>query len=69
MLFGFFQTSPLDHDDDIATGTYADGMIGTPLGDPLGRPRERNQSSRRSALDRDYAAIRTAGQTVAGLVP
>jgi len=69
MLFGFFQTSPLDQDDDIATGTYADGMIGIPLGDPLARSRERSQSFARSVLDRDYAAVRTAGQTVAGLVP
>lgn len=69
MLFGFFQTSPLDQEDDIATGTYADGMIGTPLGDPSARPRERSQTFRRSAHDRDYGTVRTACQTGAGLVP
>ncbi|MGB3875874.1 hypothetical protein [Shinella zoogloeoides] len=68
MLFGLFQATPTD-DDDIATGTYADGVMGTPLSDPSARPRERSQAFRRTAHERDYGAARTAGQTGAGLVP
>ncbi|GMB83640.1 hypothetical protein NN6n1_44230 [Shinella zoogloeoides] len=68
MLFGLFQATPAD-DDDIATGTYADGVMGTPLSDPSARPRERSQAFRRTAHERDYGAARTAGQTGAGLVP
>ncbi|WPE19837.1 hypothetical protein [Shinella zoogloeoides] len=68
MLFGLFQATPTD-DDDIATGTYADGVMGTPLSDPSARPRERSQTFRRTAHERDYGAARTTGQTGAGLVP
>ncbi|WP_313196162.1 hypothetical protein [Shinella zoogloeoides] len=68
MLFGLFQATPTD-DDDIATGTYADGVMGTPLSDPSARPRERSQAFRRTAHERDYGTARTAGQTGAGLVP
>lgn len=66
MLFGFFETAPTD-DDDIATGTYADGVIGTPLSDPSARPRERTRAFRR-AHERDYGIARMAGQTGAGMV-
>jgi len=69
MLFGFFQQGPADRDDDIATGTYADGVIGTPLCDPSARPRERSQAFRRSAHERDYGTVRAAGQAGAGMVP
>lgn len=68
MLFGLFQATPTD-DDDIATGTYADGVMGTPLSDPSARPRERSQAFRRTAHERYYGTARTAGQTGAGLVP
>lgn len=69
MLFGLFQAKSAENEDDVATGTFADGMIGTPLSDPSARPRERNQTFRRNAHDRDYGAARMAGQTGAGLVP
>lgn len=69
MLFGLFQTKSIEHEDDVATGTFADGMIGAPLSDASARPRERSKPFRRSAHDRDYGAIRMAGQTGAGLVP
>ena len=68
MLFGLFEPTPTD-DDDIATGTYADGVIGTPLSDPSARPRERSKAFRRSAHERDYGTTRAAGQTGAGMVP
>jgi hypothetical protein len=68
MLFKLFQTSSLE-DDDIATGTYADGMVGTPLRDPLVGAREQGRSFRRAGQERDYGMIRTAGQTGAGMVP
>lgn len=68
MLFGLFQATPTD-DDDIATGTYADGVIGTPLSELSIRPRERSQAFRRSAHERDYGTARIASQTVAGMVP
>lgn len=70
MLFGLFQRNPANHeDDDIATGTYADGMIGTPLSDLCVRSREQGQAFRRTAHDRDYGAVRVAGQTGVGMVP
>lgn len=69
MLFGFFQASSIDREDDVATGTYADGMIGTELGDPSARPRERSRALSRTAYDRDYGMARTAGPTGAGMVP
>jgi hypothetical protein len=69
MLFGLFQSNPATHDDDIATGTYADGMIGTPLSDIAVRPRERSQAFRRTAHERDYSAVRVVAQTGAGMVP
>ncbi len=68
MLFGFFQPTSTD-DDDIATGTYADGVVGTPLGDASARPRERSQAFRRTAHERDYGVKRAAGQIGAGMVP
>lgn len=68
MLFGFFQTTPVN-DDDIVTGTYADGVVGAPLSDPSARPRERGQAFRRTAHDRDYGAARNAGHAGAGMVP
>ncbi len=68
MLFGFFQATPADN-DDIATGTYADGMAGMPLSDVAARPRERGRSFRRTAHERDYGALRAAGQVGAGMVP
>ena len=69
MLFGLFQTKPVEQEDDAATGTFADGMVGTPLSDLLARSRERSQTFRRTAHDRDYGTARRAGQTGAGLVP
>ncbi|WP_312412090.1 hypothetical protein [Shinella sp.] len=66
MLFGFFQAST-DADDDIATGTYADGMIEVMRSDPSAGPRERSLAFRRRH-ERDYGAVRTAGQTGAGMV-
>jgi hypothetical protein len=71
MLFGLFQQSPTDHqEDDVATGTYADGMVGTPLSDPSARPRERSHAFRRGAHERDYGTVRAAaGQAGAGMVP
>lgn len=68
MFFGLFQARPLDQADETATGTYADGVIGIPLNDPSARPRERSQTFRRTAHDRDYGAARIAGQTGAGMV-
>lgn len=68
MLFGFFQPSPIAAEDDIATGTYADGVIGTPLGDASIRPRDRSQTFRRSTHERDYGVLRNAGQSGAGMV-
>lgn len=67
MLFGLFQ-APFADDEDIATGTYADGMVGMPTSDASARPRERNQAFRRTAHERDYGVIRAAGQTGAGMV-
>ena len=69
MLFGLLQPVSTDREDDIATGTYADGVIGTPLCDPSARPRERSQTFRRGAHERDYGTIRAAGQAGAGMVP
>lgn len=66
MFFGFFQSSP-DRDDDIATGTYADGMMEVLRIDPSAGSRERSRASR-SRHERDYGAVRTAGQTGAGMV-
>ena len=68
MLFGFFQVRPANQDDDVATGTYADGAIGIPLGDPSAHPRERNETFRRTASDREYGLARSAGQAGAGMV-
>lgn len=68
MFFGFFQVNPVDRDDDIATGTYADGMIGMSLGDATVRPRDRSQTFRRATPDRDYRLARSAGQAGAGMV-
>lgn len=68
MLFGLFQTRPVDQDDADATGTFADGVVGTPLTDPSARPRDRSQTFRRTAHDRDYGAARSAGQLGAGMV-
>ena len=68
MFFGLFQARPFDQADETATGTYADGVIGIPLNDPSARPRERSQTFRRTAHDRDYGAARIAGQTGAGMV-
>ena len=67
MFFGFFQSSPTEPEDDIATGTYADGVIGTPVvvSTP---PRDRSQMFRRAAKERDYGTVRNAGQTGAGMV-
>ena len=69
MFFGLFETKPAERDDDVATGTFADGMVGTPLSDLSAPPRERGSTFRRTAHDRDYGAARLAGQTGAGLVP
>lgn len=69
MLFGLFQARSRELEDDVATGTFADGMVGTQLSDPSARPRERSQTFRRTAHERDYGATRLAGQTGAGLVP
>ncbi|WP_439628598.1 hypothetical protein [Shinella sp.] len=69
MLFRLFPVNPVNHDDDIATGTYADGVIGTPLGDAAVRPRDRSQTFRRATPDRDYGLARSAGQAGAGMVP
>lgn len=69
MLFGLFQARPLEQTDETATGTYADGVVGLPLNDPSARPRERSQTFRRTAHDRDYGAARSASQTAAGMVP
>jgi hypothetical protein len=69
MLFGFFQAGPTDQDDDIATGTYPDGVIGMPLSDASVRLRDRSRALRRSARERDYGMVRVAGQTGAGMVP
>lgn len=69
MLFGLFQTKSTEHEDDVSTGTFADGVTGMPLSDLSARPRERSQSFRRNAHDRDYGIARMAGQTGAGLVP
>ena len=68
MLFGLFQATPTN-DDDIATGTYADGVVGTPLSDASARPRDRSQPFRRTAHERDYGTTRAAGQTGAGMIP
>lgn len=69
MFFGLFQTSPTDKDDDIATGTYADGMAGTRLSDVCVRPDERSgQNFRRIAHERDYGASRAGGQGGLGKV-
>jgi hypothetical protein len=68
MFFGLFHATPTD-DDDTATGTYADGVVGTLPNDPSARPRDRSQSFRRTAYDRDYGAVRVAGQAGAGMVP
>lgn len=68
MLFGLFQTRSTEAEDDVATGTFADGAISMALADPSARPRERSQTFRRTAHDRDYGAARVAGQTGAGLV-
>lgn len=68
MFFGLFQPSPTAADDDIATGTYADGVIGTSLGDAAMRPHDRSQTFRRSTHERDYGALRHAGQSGAGMV-
>lgn len=69
MFFGLFQTKSAECEDDVATGTFADGMIGTHLSDASARPRERSQTFRRSVHDSDYGTIRMAGQMGAGLVP
>lgn len=68
MFFGLFHSAPTG-DDDIATGTYADGVVDTPSSDSSARPRDRSQSFRRTAHDRDYGAVRVAGQAGAGMVP
>ena len=68
MLFGFFQVNPAKPEDDIATGTYADGAVGTPLADPSAPPRDRSQAFRRTHPDRDYGLSRKAGQSGAGMV-
>ncbi|WP_242222559.1 hypothetical protein [Shinella zoogloeoides] len=68
MLFGLFHATPTD-DDDIATGTYADGVVGTPLSDASGRLRDRSQAFRRTAHERDYGTRRAAAQTGAGMIP
>ncbi|RFZ81993.1 hypothetical protein D0Y60_23315 [Shinella sp. WSJ-2] len=69
MLFGLFRPKSIEHEDDVATGTFADGMIGMPLSDAFVRSRERNQAFRHSVDERDYSIIRLAGQMGAGLVP
>ncbi len=68
MLFGFLKT-PETNEDDIATGTYADGAVGTLLYDPSARPGERGQTFRRNAHERDYGAARTVRQAGFGMVP
>ncbi|ANH03962.1 hypothetical protein [Shinella sp. HZN7] len=68
MFFGFFQANPATPEDDIATGTYADGAIGTPLADLSAPPRDRSQVFRRTLKDRDYSLSRKAGQSGAGMV-
>lgn len=70
MLFGLFQATPADRDDDIATGTYADGAIGTAPADASIPPRDRSQAFRRPPYDGDYGLSRkAAGQSGAGMVP
>lgn len=68
MFFGLFQMSLATPEDDIATGTYADGAIGTPLADLSAPPRDRSQAFRRTLQDRDYGLSRKAGQSGAGMV-
>jgi hypothetical protein len=55
MIFSLFQTRPVDDEDDIATGTYADGAIGTPASDVSASVRNWRQSSH----ERDYGAGRS----------
>lgn len=68
MFFGLFQVNPAMPEDDIATGTYADGVVGTPLADRTVPPRDRSQAFRRTFPDRDYGLSRKAGQSGAGMV-
>ena len=67
MLFGLFQITRTD-DDDIATGTYPDGMMERPAAAPSARLRDRSQSFRPVAEARDYGVRRAAGQTGAGMI-
>lgn len=69
MFFGLFKAKSTEHEDDVATGTFADGMIAAPLYDASVRPGDRSQAFRRGTHDREYGAIRMAGQMGAGLVP
>lgn len=68
MFFGFFQVSPAAPEDDIATGTYADGALGTPFADLSAPLRDRSQTFRRTTQNRDYGLSRKAGQSGAGMV-
>lgn len=69
MIFNLFQNGPIDGEEDIATGTYADGAAGTPRFDLSRRPRDRRAGLRRTAHERDYGANRIPCEAGAGFVP
>jgi len=56
MLFGLFHNAPVESDEDSATGTYADGAVGTPAADRSASAEGR--ALRRTAHERDYGKRR-----------
>lgn len=65
MLFGLFQNAPVESDEDTATGTYADGAVGTPAADRSAYAEGR--AFRRTAHERDYGRTRALMPAGAGL--
>ncbi len=67
MILGLIQTLFTGREDDIATGTYADGAAGTPPKDLSGYAERRRATTRLTAEERDYAQLRAAVQMGAGM--
>lgn len=67
MFFDFLRTSPAEEGDDTATGTYADGAVGTPQADLSVHPRRRRLRGE-AAQERIYGLARQACQQSAGMI-
>ncbi|MCP8895457.1 hypothetical protein KYK29_11025 [Shinella daejeonensis] len=67
MIFGFIRNLFQASEDEFVTGTYPDGAVGTPEKDRSLHAAVRRRPRRPLREEGDYARIRAAGQTGAGM--